>query len=217
MSCACVASVDWQATGAMLQGWGTLLGAGAVLIAASMGFTAWKRQKIAERLSDHAEKILDAAYVARQGLRELRSIWMSAGELAAAEAMLDEKPDWGKLLIDAKRKRLVTTQAYFIRYNRLASVRAKVVDCLPMASALFGDELENALDKLHHQFWVVRVYAEAYAEDHNGNDLEFNQKIHKALYEAPDADQGGEVSKAIIDAIQTIERICVPALRLESA
>ena len=218
MVSACLGTIDWAGTGAMLQGWGTIGGVVAVLAAASMGFSAWKRQKLAERYSDHAEAILEAAYNGRRGLAQFRSPWMSGSELAAAEKVLDERDAaWGTGLSAERKKRLITTQAYFVRYDRLADVRTKLADRMPMARALFGDELEGAVERLLQQFWIVRNYAEAYADDWNGKDAELTAKICHALHEDPRAGQPGEVSDVTAASMETIERICVPKLRLEDA
>ena len=55
--------IDWVATGTMLQGVGTLVGAVAVLVAAWFGkttFEAWRRQQVAGRKLAQAERILEA-------------------------------------------------------------------------------------------------------------------------------------------------------------
>ena len=58
-----VTTIDWAATGTMLSGIGTLVGALAVIGAAIIGshtFENWKRQKLAERNFELAERILTA-------------------------------------------------------------------------------------------------------------------------------------------------------------
>jgi len=68
----CGLPVDWAATGSFLGGIGALIAAGAAVFA-SRTFKDWKRQKVAERRMEHAEKILAAAYRAKYNLIELRS------------------------------------------------------------------------------------------------------------------------------------------------
>jgi hypothetical protein len=150
-------NIDWATTGTMMQGVGTLGGAVAVYAAARMGLSAWKHQKLAERNRDQAEVILHAAYNARRALGYLRSPWMSGGELAAAEEKLNSsEPKWRNSIFEEKQKRLITAQAYYMRANQLLDDRTKLEDCLPMARALFGEDLENAIETLHHQFHIVR-------------------------------------------------------------
>lgn len=116
--------IDWGETGAMLSGLGTVGGAVAIVLAAKMGFAAWRRQKLAERTRDHAETVLKAAYSARRELRYLRSAWMTGGELAAAEERLNaDNPDWRAHMIEEKQKRTITAQAYFLRGASLRETR----------------------------------------------------------------------------------------------
>ena len=58
----CNVPIDWAATGSMLQGIGTIGGVGAVIWGAVKATDTWKQQKVAERRSDAAERILIATY-----------------------------------------------------------------------------------------------------------------------------------------------------------
>jgi hypothetical protein len=94
-------NVDWAATGAMLQGEGTLLGAGAVLIAAFVGantFRSWRKQKVEERRMQQAEHILASAYKARRALKQVRHWLMSGYELGAAQETLKDNEQWQMLV-----------------------------------------------------------------------------------------------------------------------
>lgn len=213
------ANIDWVATGTMMQGVGTLGGAVAVYAAARMGLSAWKHQKLAERNRDQAEAILHAAYNARRALGYLRSPWMSGGELVAAEEKLNSgQPAWRNGIIEEKQKRLIAAQAYYMRINQLLDDQTKLEDCLPMARALFGEDLESAIETLHRQFHIVRTYAEAYVDDYNGTDRDFTVKIRRALFASNKRTPGeeNEVSDAIDASIATIEATCLPYLQMES-
>lgn len=108
---------------------------------------------------------------------------MSGGELAAAEEKLNSsEPTWRNSIVEEKQKRLITAQAYYMRANQMLDDRTKLEDCLPMARALFGEDLENAIETLHHQFHIVRTYADAYVDDYNGTDRDFTVKIRRALF-----------------------------------
>jgi hypothetical protein len=212
--------IDWGETGAMLSGLGTVGGAVAILLAAKMGFAAWRRQKLAERMRDQAEAVLHAAYAARRELRYLRSGWMTGGELVAAEERLNaDNPDWRVHVIEEKQKRTITAQAYFLRGESSREVRTGLRETLPMARALFGEALEKAIESLDHQFHVVLVYAESYVDDYNGNDPEFTKQIKHALFMRNKRVEGqpDEVSDATTSAIETIEQTCLRYLRLEAA
>jgi hypothetical protein len=182
----CVTTIDWAATGTMLQGIGTVIGALAVIGAAYIGsqtFDKWKCQKLAERHIEQAERILTATYKVRRDLAMVRSPAMWAYEMDAGEARLKELGQWDNIVGgDDERKRFRVTQAY---YNRLASTRddqLAVEECQPMARALFGEELEKALEKLNHQFHSVRVYVDANHNDKNGADVEFRRKIESTIW-----------------------------------
>jgi len=207
--------IDWTATGTMLQGIGTLVGAAAVLIAAWLGattFESWRKQKVGERKLFQAERILEATYKARRALRYVRGIMMWAHELTAAESTLNDDPHW-QAQIDAKQKRLVTAQAYFNRINRTKEEREALDQCLPMARALFGEELEQAIESLNHQFWIVQVDVESYIDD-DGSDPDFTRKIRRGMYEIkPPEGEVNEVTEAIEKSVETIEKHCLPVLR----
>lgn len=213
-------TTDWEAVGSILQGLGTAGGAIAVYAAARFGFSSWRRQKLAERNRDQAEVILHAAYNARRALRYVRSPWMAGYESAAAAEKLTEiTPEWRDNAVEEKQKRLITAQAYYTRINNYRDEQLKLEECLPMARALFGEDLEEAIDNLHHQFHIIRTYADSYVDDYNGKDREFTVQIRRALFASGKRKEGEEnqVSDAIDRAIKTIEEKCLPYLRLEVA
>ncbi len=210
-------TIDWPATGAMLQGWGTLIGAGAVVYAAKRGadtYESWRKQKVAERRRDQAEKILTAVYKARRALRFVRSPMMWGHELSVAETKLKEDPKQWDSQTESRQKRLVTAQAYFNRLNRTSDEQQELSECLPMARALFGEILEKALEELHHQFWIVQIDVESFVDDEGGNS-DFTKKIRRGMYDvSPREGENNEVSDRIAASVVEIEGICLPALGL---
>lgn len=208
---------DWAATGAMVQGVATVVGAGAVLVAAKIGadtFGAWRRQKVAGRKIDQAERILTAAYNARRGLRYVRRPMMLGYELTAAETKLRAEGEVYDNQPEARQKRLVTAQAFFDRINGTREDREELSKCLPMARALFGVELENAIERLDQQYWIIQVDAESLIDD-DGSDREFTKKARRGMYDIKPSDGDvNEVTAAIDGAIEIIENTCLPALRL---
>lgn len=211
----CVATTDWAATGAMLQGVGTLVGAAAVIVAAVIGgttFKSWRKQQVAGRKLFQAERILEASYKARRALKFVRGPMMWGHELSAAEDALKDDEHW-QMQVEAKQKRMVTAQAYFNRLNRTREEREALDQCLPMARALFDEELEKAIDSLNHQFWTVQVDVEAYIDD-DGSDQNFSRKIRRGMYEIkPPEGEVNEVTDKIERAMATIEATCLPVLR----
>lgn len=212
---ACASTIDWAATGSMLQGIGTIAGVGAVLLGAKIAAVTWKEQKIAERRLEMAERILTATHKGRSALSYIRSPMMWANELRAAEEKLKEDAAWLSQ-DEGRKKRIVTAQAYFERINRAKDDRTALEDCLPMARSLFSHDLEQAIENLKRQFWIVQVDVESYIDDDGTLEPEFSKKIRRGMYEIKARDgETNEVSDAIANAVETIERVCEPALRLE--
>lgn len=214
----CHSVTDWGATGAMLQGIGTIAGAITVLIAALVGaqtFKGWKQQTIAQRRNTEAEKILTSTYKIRRQLARVRSPMMWAHETDTAQEQLEQDGQWGRARDEEDRKGLAYLKAYYNRLKSTESDQSELDSCLPMARAIFGEELESALETLNHQFWTVKIYADAYYRDRNTADREFRNKIESTIWSGFSPNGSNEVDDTINDQIKIVERICLPALRLE--
>jgi hypothetical protein len=212
----CSVPVDWGATGDYWSGLGTLAGAGAVIWAANKGastFDQWRKQKLGERHIDQAERIMTAVDDAKDALRGIRSPMMWAHEEEAARRQLEENHAAGFADQPEDRKgRLITAQAYYSRINRVKDRIDALNRCRPMARAFFGDEIEQAISKLHQQFWIIQTYADAYVDAVEAGD--FRTKVRAALYNN-DANVDNEVSQAVITSVATIEARLLPILRSE--
>lgn len=211
----CVTMIDWAATGSMLSGIGTVVGALAVIGAAIIGsrtFDNWKRQKLAERHIEQAERVLTATYRVRRGLSRVRSPAMWGHETDAAEEQLKASGDWEKTFPESERKGLATAQAYYNRLNATRDDQRAHEECQPMARAFFGEELEKALEKLNQQFWTVKVYLDANHNDKAGTDANFRRKIESAIWEGyPNAEEN-EVDQTIAAQVKLIENTLAPVL-----
>lgn len=208
--------VDWAATGTMLSGIGTVGGALAVIGAAVIGsrtFENWKRQKLAERHIEQAERILTATYKVRRGLSRVRSPAMWGSETASAEEQLKASGEWEKAFSEGERKSLATAQAYYNRINATTDDQRGLQECQPMARAFFGEDLEQALEKLNQQFWTVKVYVDANHSDKTGADADFRRKIESTIWEGyPNAEEN-EMDQTILAQVKLIEDTLVPVLR----
>ena len=211
-------SVDWDATGSMLQGWGSIGGTIAVLFAAWKGaqtYENWKNQKIAERRQDQAERILTAAHRARDRLSNIRSGVVWGHELAAAKAKLMEDTQQWQHQPQQRQQRLIKAQAYFDRLSACVPAKNDLYACLPMARAHFGKELEDAVSELHRQFWLIEVDVDCYIDD-NGEDQDFTKKLRIGFGEARARDgEEDMIGDAIKKSFAKIEEVCLPALRLQ--
>jgi hypothetical protein len=211
-------NIDWAATGTMLYGLGTILGALAIFGAAWLGsqtFNSWRLQNLSERKVKQAERILTATYKARRQLAYVRNGAMWAAELNKAEESLKAK---GEIVTGDKRdhRKLIEAQAYYNRLNDARDVRVELDECLPMARALFGHEVEQALEALNHHFHTVQVYVDANHRDKEEADRDFRRKIESTIWSGYPPNEVNELDVEIEKNVSLIEDVCVPALRLDS-
>ncbi|MFD2232568.1 hypothetical protein [Phaeospirillum tilakii] len=208
--------VNWSTVGSLMQGVGTIAGAAAVIIAANLGsntFNSWRQQKLSERRIEQAERILTATYKARRELSYVRSPLMLGHEILAARDKLKETGSWPTY--ESEQGRFETTQAYYNRLNSAIDSRQGLDECRAIARALFGEELEAAIDTLNRQFHIVRVSVDLKARDRGDSDSKFRNKIDSDLWEGYPCREKNEMDRIIAEQVVTIERICIPILRLE--
>lgn len=206
----------------MLSGIGTLVGAITVLIAAAIGantFKKWKQQKLAERKSDQAERILTAAYNVRRQLSAVRSRVISGWEFAEAEKELKNSGEWDKIFGGkAEQLRYTTAQVYYTRIYAAKEDRGNLYACQSMARAFFGEELEMAIEELDFQFRVVQIAVDANTQEPDPTDhadREFRRKNREIMAEGFPFPHN-DVDRVIATQIAIIERICLPRLMLET-
>ena len=215
----CISAVDWTAVGSMLQGIGSILGPIAVAIAAWIGgntFKDWRKQRLSERRIEQAERILTATYNVRRGLAVVRNAAMFGHEFAAAEEHLKKSGEWDRIAGgEDERKRYVTVQAYYNRFDSTKDDRLFFEECQPMARALFGEDLEKAMETLNRQFWLVKVSVDATLMDASHIDANLRAKINSDIYEGYPSPEENEIDKTIAEQVKIIESICVPFLRLD--
>jgi len=207
-------AIEWTAFGAVLSGIGTVVGALAVICAAryaSDTFDGWRQQKLSERNMGQAERILTAAYKARRALNYVRSPWMYPHEKTKAEELLEKQHGW---TTSSKKQNLITVQAYYNRLDAVHEERQAVEECLPMARALFGEQVEKALDTLYQQFQLVRNAAEM--SDIDEDDKELARKVREDLSTASGNDRPNKMNVLIEEQVNLIENQLSPILRLEA-
>jgi hypothetical protein len=208
-------ATEWAALGGVLSGVGTVIGALAVIGAAwlaSNTFETWRRQTLSQRRIEQAERILNAAYKARRALAYVRSPLMEVHELDAAEKHLEKQDSWAG--VDAnRRKKLVSAQGYYNRLNAFLDERRAVDECLPMARAFFGEQVEQALELLNRQFRMVQIAIDANIWEEN--DREFARSIREDLTSSSGSDRPNKMNVLIEEQVKLIEDKLVPVLRLE--
>ena len=158
-----------------------------------------------------AERILTATYKVRRGLSVVRCILLRAYELEDAEKILKEQGAWDAAS-ETERRHLRQAHVYYNRLEATKDDRLALEECQPMARALFGEELEQALEKLIHQAWIVNVFAST-AET---KDAELQADIFDALRERYPKPEKNKMDQTIAAQVKTIEDVCLPVLRLEN-
>lgn len=208
-------ATEWAAFGGVLSGVGTVIGALAVIGAAwfaSNTFESWRKQTLSQRRIEQAERILTAAYKARRALGYVRSPLMEGHELSTAEAHLEKQDFWATT--DPNRKnRLVSAQGHYNRLSAVMDERRALEECLPMARALFGEQVEKALELLNRQFHMVQIAVDSNSWD--GNDKEFARSLREDLSSAAGTDKPNKMNVLIEEQVKLIEDKLVPVLRLE--
>lgn len=202
--------------GTALQGIGALAQAAAIVIAACLAsntFNSWRKQKLAERRSEQAERILTATYKVRRGLSRIRNPFMLDHELYAAEEKLKADGKWPEY--PGEQRRMKTQLAYYNRLNATLEDRVELEQCQPMARALFGEDIELAIETLNRQANLVQYYVDAKALHRELEDRGFYEKIDAAIYEGYPYDAPNEMDETIAAQVRQIEDRLVPVLRLE--
>jgi hypothetical protein len=203
--------IDWDATGSMLSGWGTLIGAFAVIWAA----TRWRQQKLAERRFELAERILIATYNAQLALAHVRNAEVSTDELRRAKEKLSDYVVGWPAQSKERTMRLTKAHAYYDRLNSSIPAKNELVNCLPVARAIYGTELAEQIIELRRQFQIVQVSVETYIND-AGNNPDLSAKLCRAMCDdSSQTNVENEVSAAIGNAVRKIEDFCLPSLRYD--
>lgn len=204
--------VDWNATGTMLTGWGTLAGAAAIAYAAKVGantFGSWKRQKQEERRMDAAERILTLAYRLRYDLEAIRSPGLFHYELESAGEQLRAELKNFDLKPKGEQDRIRTAQVYKNRMDRHEGDFQEVWTTKPVALALFGPSVEKGLHEFWRNFMLVGMSSTALSED-DGNDKDFSRSIRRDL---STSSKDTAITLAIEAAIRALECELLPVIR----
>ncbi len=211
-------TIDWTAVGSMLSGIGTVVGAGAVFYAAHKGsdtFRQWRRQKNAERRIELAEQILTLAYKVRRAFEGVRSPAIWGGERADLEAQLRESGLISDETPEGTKVTLVEAQAVVTRANYHKNLWDSLLDMMPVAKAIFGDEIEAMLN----EFWTLRTKLLQASKRHatfaakrypsNEKDLERRFKreaeIQDVIWSGASEDGVDKVADAVNAAVHGLE------------
>ena len=207
----------------MISGIGTALGAGAIVYAARKGadtFKQWRKQKHHERCMSLAEEVLTLVYKLKRAFEGIRSPAIFAGELAEIVQKLRES---GLVDGDAEPDQLLTTaQAALSRTEFHRSLFDALLDNIPVAKAIFGDEVADQMNV----FWSLRVRivsaAHSYVRDRRqlpaGADHELRQRERRErnesiLWSGGDENGVDQFELDLDGAINHLEAELLPILR----
>lgn len=228
-----LAMIDWSATGSMLSGIGTLFSSLAVIYAARKGvntFSQWRRQKSEERRISAAEDILTLCYKLKRAFEHIRSPGLLSPEIERTRQILRESGG----LTDETDEELfamrVTAQATISRTLDHQAKFEALLDIMPIAKAIFGEDIESNLNVFWRQRGLVVVaangYAQSYFERHEwelGDDERAAQaqarwdRYETTIWEGGGADGRDAVKEAIDGAVAKLEQKLLPIIRNEPA
>lgn len=214
---------DWSATGSMLSGIGTLVGAGAVIYAARKGadtFKQWRKQKHHERCMIVAEEVLTLAYKLKRAFQAIRSPAIFGGEMAQLTQTLR---DSGAIRQDEEPGQLLTTaQAALFRVDQHRQLFETLLDKMPVAKAIFGDEVADLMDTFWRQRGKVVASAQSYARytrdlpidsDAYRRQEERRTRLEAVLWDGGAADDVDQFAVDVDQAVSRLEAKLLPIIR----
>jgi len=227
-----VCEIDYIATGAMMSGWGSLLGAIAtafggiaVLVAANRAantFTAWKQQKREERRMELAEQTLALAYKVKHAFAAIRSPASFGGEHDEARKKLIEGGSIREGQEDAGAKRLITAQIALLRLSWQQKTWDALAELTPTVKAVFGTSLSDRLE----EFWRLqaKISSAAYVysqfrprieatADERMEEMRLERDLERAFWAMALPDQPDEVADGVEAVIVALEAELAPIIR----
>ncbi|MEG8030678.1 hypothetical protein QP179_03295 [Sphingomonas aurantiaca] len=227
MAASCVTTIDWDATGSMLSGLGTIGGAVVVLIAALIGkdtFDTWKRQKLEERKIVLAESALTLAFKLQPAISSIRSPFSLAGEIERAEASLREQDLINDQTPQARVQPLTTAQTALNRIASYAGLIDSLAELRPSVRAIFGSDVEAKLAVFENSIREVRTAAfgisrtgravypnEQVADQDYARAQRFEAKLWEDSVISDDGQEAVDpIKKAVADAVTDLEKLFRP-------
>lgn len=217
----CTTTSCWEATGAMMSGWAAVGGVAAVLFAAHKAadtFKQYRRQRQEDRRIEAAERILTIAYSLKRKLQGVRSPMAFGGETEEAIEQLREA-DWYMILDDAEKRRAQTGQVILRRLQRQKDDWEEIFVAMPMARALFGQKIEEALQNIFRQARAVQIAASMYRDGHDGGGHDggaLRREFEATFWEGGGAPgDSDKVAEAVEEAIAALEAQLLPVIRAD--
>jgi hypothetical protein len=213
---AAVCGVDWSATGDMMQGVGSLLSLGVIVYAAKLGASTFKRyqqEKVTDRRLHYAERTIIAADKAKRALARVRSPIFLKHEMEAAEETLKTNGQLFVIEDGPMKRRTLIAQALLHRLDRTNDILMELDACVPMARALFGEELVSAIQQIDDQYFEVQINAETFP-DIDTMEKEGALKVRQAA--TGGNNPNSEITKAMDEAVAKVNSILMPVLQVQT-
>lgn len=131
----------------------TMIAAGAVVYTAWRGGVAlsnWQNEKRFSKKLELALKIMDITYRARVGIDDVRLPFKTPIELLEAEENMNKWIKPGPISGDPKEA--IDAQVMLDRLKKYKKIEDEILECLSIAHAIFGEEIEKALKDLRMSF-----------------------------------------------------------------
>lgn len=207
-------NIDWAATGAMLGGIGSLLGAGAVifgLLKAKSEVDNWKEQERYKEDRRLAIEIIAAFEEGRQSIREIRSPMSLGGEQAEVEARLNEAVQKeGVTLNDAERSNHLIRLTVLYRIERYKECWDRIAKLLPLAKAVFGERVKQLLFDIPKARHEVSIAANMFR--HKLSD-ESRQKHEATIWQMTTDPKEDPIDSKLHESAEELERLLTPYIK----
>ena len=179
----------------------------AVLYTANVSRSAvrkWRDEKRFDRRFEYAINLLKTAYTARDHIDSIRFNIISDKNIERAKIDLQAKGFSVALL--EQNSHLTTAQEVLNRLRIFSSIRDDIINLLPEAQAVFGEDVKNALEEIRRCYFALEVKADSVIEL-GGDATEYESK--KLLINR-ETDEPDEIEIRLSAQIRIIEEKCRP-------
>jgi hypothetical protein len=200
-----------------MQAWATIAGAAAVVWVAQASFTQWLQQRQTERKIAAGERVLMLVYRLKMEFPAIRSPALFSYESRRAEKELEQSYEGFDRVGEGQKQRLRWAQAITHRLYDRREHFEELVECLPLARAFFGEELEKAIEGLWRARGYINASVQGYGDISDFDARESRDFLHHCENDfwehiaiAREADD--RVAVLISTAVDTSEHLILPMI-----
>jgi hypothetical protein len=187
----------------------TLIATGAGIYVAIGGLNAWKRELTGKRDLELCQEVVEKFYEAEEKFRQLRSPFSYSLEGAARAGDASETPQ--------EKDRRDYLFVPLKRWNDQADFWSSFFARKFRMRALFGDEAVRGYDMVDDCLRTFRAAASTRYESLYRGPEELDSRTRRAFEEQlwAGAAKPDKLAERMREAIQEIEKVCIPVLRAE--